>query len=213
MSNIKDTDNWFHDKLYDHQAEVDQDAWVDMDIKLTRNNFLRFGFYHFNIYYVAVFLLSLLLSGAVAVDYFIISPNATTFKTKMKSDTTTQQTINNHSMDNNKIIISPQIKEVADTSKANLNRMLKNEIFDNNHKKTTKNRKTDKNDTINNLKNNINSNKSTLDTLNERGRIKEPNDTIPTKNSDSIKVIKKTIYLKKKDVIIHDTVIKYKKRP
>ncbi len=211
MSNIKDTDNWFHDKLYDHQVDVPTDDWMDIDIKLTRNNFLRFGFYHFNIYYVAVFLLSLLLSGAVAIDYFIISPNGASTKTNKKRNIPAMQIPQKDSMVyNNEITVSP-LKEEIDTLKPKS--IIENTTFNNNFKKIISNQKKRKNQVINNIETNVNVNKTIPDTLTVKNKIKKPNDTIPEKNSDSIKVIKKTIYLKKKDVIIRDTVIRYKKTP
>jgi len=63
-------DSLFENKLADYQVNDSNDNWYELDMKLSKQNFMKFSFFHFNIYYVVAFSLTLLLSLLNGALYF-----------------------------------------------------------------------------------------------------------------------------------------------
>lgn len=63
-------DEFFKESFSDHKIENEDLSWFDIDAKVTRNNFMRFSLYSFNIYYIVFFIISVLITSYVNIFHF-----------------------------------------------------------------------------------------------------------------------------------------------
>lgn len=198
-------DNLFNKKLSGCSIEPPSDEWFEIDMNLTKKNFMRFSFFHFNIYYVAVFLLSTLFSVIAGIHYFIGNTENKLSAGKINNQTRGIINQENASHDSAEIIIPVATENQITQDKQKL--IQKIDILPN-----KQNKKFNNQEIINNTNNQDIDKKNIKDTLfvNQK-TIKDKKVVTDTDQQKEKQKIKDTIYIRKQDVIIRDTIIQYKK--
>lgn len=210
-------DNIFEESFKNFKTDLPEDEWFELDMKLTRNNFFNFSFYHFNVFYAAIFLISSLFSITAGVDYFFLNKKNHKSESKIEINTLgntekiiqeSESSSNNNTNDfNNKEEITQKTElntEFTPESETKDENLYQPDDIENNKEPTEISNLS----VENNVRDTIKSNTIALDSSeNTKFDTILENDTL--KNQ---KHVKKVIFIKEDDVILRDTVFRYEKR-
>jgi hypothetical protein len=196
--NFENIDNLFSEAFVNYNDVLQKEDWQQISLALRRQNFLKFGVAHFNIYYAT--LLTIITGTSI-----FIGTNKNVFKDKREHENTTIQKSDTTSTlhpqilnwDTAKNITKPKLAEPRQTKMiSNVNESQKKDsVFE---RKTDSSMDTVKNKRITNLISN------------------EKDTSSETVAADTISIEKKKIQrvtvVKKSTVIMNDTVIQYKRK-
>jgi cell division protein FtsN len=196
--NFENIDNLFSEAFANYNDALQKEDWQQISVALRRQNFLKFGVAHFNIYYAT-------LLTIIAVTSIFIGTNKTILKDKPKHENTIIKTPAATSTSKPQILNLDTAKNVTKPESAGpgQTKMISN-VQVNQKKDTVSEGKTDssyntvKNDRITNI------------ISNEKDSSSETVATEP--KSGEKKKIQKVTVVKKSTVILNDTVIQYKRK-
>jgi len=195
---LKNIDILFSKAFENFKDDSHEQDWQQMSVALNRQNFMRFGITHFNIYYAAIITLITGLSFYIAANKYI-STNAPEPKKPRNEEsipaTSLDHPIINYDTTRNSAKRQSPVLMKMSTQLPSKTSQKPDVIID---RGTDISNNTLKNDRITNLKSNEND--STSETVATTGKIVEK------------KKIQRVTIVKKNPVILNDTVIKYKRK-
>jgi len=183
---LDDIDLIIKQKLSNSSLNVPKDEWKSLDKTLSFRNFFRFSFNHVNIYYVSILSVLLFSVSAQFVQNYRLKAEIKKMEILIRNKANKSQVINLP-------VNYEKNKSSIELKKSNQHSLIKN--------KNT------------NIQNSIL--KKPDDLIKDSSKMSiQPDipviENVSTTKQKNIKIVKKTIYIKRSPVIIRDTIIKYK---
>lgn len=193
------------------------DDWFDIDMKLSRKNFLRFGFSNFNIYYSFLIIIAFIASTGTGIHYFYNKTNQ-----KQPVESSDEQMINMYGIEAGSLqqkdsinitdtiylrrIVYDYDTVYVDTGDENNIHKVKGKYFKDKADKEIIKESSFKYDSIETASSKLPVSPGIIDkTVSDDSEVHENNEPV-------IKKINKAVIIYEDDIILRDTIVQYRKR-